>query len=102
MRCALAAQEKGLNVHQFKSLRDPEAARAMQEAGADIGIMAFVTAVRAAGIRHHTQTRHDPVSPLAAAEVSRPQFDQLADHQGRYGNRADHIPSLATGWTKAR
>src|SRR5690242_7108688 len=37
-----AAQEKGLKVHQFKSLRDPEAARAMQEADADIGIMAFV------------------------------------------------------------
>jgi len=37
-----AAQEKGLPVHQFKSLRDPEAARAMQAAGADIGIMAFV------------------------------------------------------------
>jgi methionyl-tRNA formyltransferase len=39
----LAAQQKDLKVHQFKSLRDPEAARAMQEAGADIGIMAFVT-----------------------------------------------------------
>ena len=39
----VAAQEKGLAVHQFKSLRDPEAARAMQEAGAEIGIMAFVT-----------------------------------------------------------
>jgi len=37
-----AAQEKGLRVHQFKSLRDPEAARPMQAAGADIGIMAFV------------------------------------------------------------
>jgi methionyl-tRNA formyltransferase len=37
-----AAQERGLPVHQFKSLRDPEAARAMQAAGADIGIMAFV------------------------------------------------------------
>jgi len=37
-----AAQEKGLKVHQFKSLRDPEAAQAMREAGADIGIMAFV------------------------------------------------------------
>jgi methionyl-tRNA formyltransferase len=37
-----AAQEKGLTLHQFKSLRDPEAARAMQAAGADIGIMAFV------------------------------------------------------------
>jgi len=39
----LAAQQKSLKVHQFKSLRDPEATRAMREAGADIGIMAFVT-----------------------------------------------------------
>jgi methionyl-tRNA formyltransferase len=38
-----AAQAKGLRVHQFKSLRDPDAAHAMREAGADIGIMAFVT-----------------------------------------------------------
>jgi methionyl-tRNA formyltransferase len=38
----LAAQEKGLKVHQFKSLKDPEAAGAMQSAGADLGIMAFV------------------------------------------------------------
>lgn len=37
-----AAQEKGLPVHQFKSLRDAEAARAMHAAQADIGIMAFV------------------------------------------------------------
>src|SRR5258708_40226821 len=37
-----SAQEKGLKVHQFGSLRDPEAARAMKDAGADIGIMAFV------------------------------------------------------------
>ena len=39
----LAAQQKGLSVHQFRSLRDPEATRAMKEAGADICIMAFVT-----------------------------------------------------------
>jgi methionyl-tRNA formyltransferase len=38
----LAAQERGLRVHQFKSLRDREAARAMENAGADIGIMAYV------------------------------------------------------------
>jgi methionyl-tRNA formyltransferase len=37
-----AAQEKGLRLHQFKSLRAPEAVKAMQEAGADIGVMAFV------------------------------------------------------------
>jgi len=38
----VAAQEKGLKVHQFKSLKAPEAAQAMKEANADIGIMAFV------------------------------------------------------------
>jgi methionyl-tRNA formyltransferase len=38
----IAAQEKGLKVHQCKSLRAPEAVQAMREAGADIGIMAFV------------------------------------------------------------
>lgn len=38
----VAAEEKGLKVHQFKSLKAPEAAQAMQAAGADIGIMAFV------------------------------------------------------------
>jgi methionyl-tRNA formyltransferase len=37
-----AATEKGLKVHQFKSLKAPEAAQAMKDAGADIGIMAFV------------------------------------------------------------
>jgi len=39
----LAAQQRSLKVHQFKSLRDPEATRAIEESGADIGIMAFVT-----------------------------------------------------------
>ena len=38
----VAAQEKGLKVHQLKSLKDPEAVEAMKAAGADIGIMAFV------------------------------------------------------------
>jgi methionyl-tRNA formyltransferase len=38
----LAAQEKGFKVHQFKSLKAPEAVEAMKAAGADIGIMAFV------------------------------------------------------------
>jgi methionyl-tRNA formyltransferase len=37
-----AAQEKGVKVHQFKSLRAPDAIQAMKEADADIGIMAFV------------------------------------------------------------
>ena len=38
----VAAQEKGLKVHQFKSLKAPEAVQAMKDAKADIGIMAFV------------------------------------------------------------
>ena len=37
-----AAQEKGIKVHQFKSLRAPEAAQALKEADVEIGIMAFV------------------------------------------------------------
>src|ERR1700752_3471821 len=37
-----AAQEKGLKVFQFASLKSPEAAQAMKDLGADIGIMAFV------------------------------------------------------------
>jgi methionyl-tRNA formyltransferase len=38
----VAAQEKGLKVHQFKSLKAPEALDAMKAASVDIGIMAFV------------------------------------------------------------
>src|SRR3954467_13417704 len=38
----VAAQEKGLKVHQFKSLKAPEPIVAMKAANADIGIMAFV------------------------------------------------------------
>src|SRR5688572_18383918 len=37
-----AAEEKGLKVFQFKSLRDKEAHDAMKSLNADIGIMAFV------------------------------------------------------------
>jgi len=37
-----AAQERGIKVHQFKSLRAPEAIQAMKDANAEIGIMAFV------------------------------------------------------------
>ncbi len=38
----VAAQDKGLTVHQFKSLKAPEAVAAMKAADADIGIMAYV------------------------------------------------------------
>jgi len=38
----VAAQEKGVPLHQFASLKSPEARAAMQAANADLGIMAFV------------------------------------------------------------
>jgi methionyl-tRNA formyltransferase len=38
----VAAQEKGLKLFQFKSLKSPEAAEAMKGLDADIGVMAFV------------------------------------------------------------
>lgn len=38
----VAAQEQGLKVHQFKSLKAPEAVDAMKAANPDIGIMAYV------------------------------------------------------------
>src|SRR3954464_3169900 len=38
----VAAEQKRIRVYQFKSLRAPEATQAMRDAGADIGIMAFV------------------------------------------------------------
>src|SRR5689334_11989430 len=38
----VAAQDKGLKVHQLKSLKAPEAVEAMKAVDADIGIMAFV------------------------------------------------------------
>ena len=38
----VAAQESGLKLHQFKSLKAPEAVEAMKAADAEIGIMAYV------------------------------------------------------------
>ncbi len=38
----IAAQEKGLKLFQFPSLKSPEAAKAMKDLDADIGVMAFV------------------------------------------------------------
>src|SRR3954462_6128386 len=38
----VAAQERGVQVFQFQSLKSPAAGEAMKKLGADIGIMAFV------------------------------------------------------------
>ena len=44
-------------------------------------------AVRAGRIPQHADPRLDPVSPVAVAGLSRRERHQLADHQGREGNR---------------
>ena len=38
----VAAQERGILLHQFRSLKSPEALEAMKATGADIGVMAYV------------------------------------------------------------
>jgi methionyl-tRNA formyltransferase len=38
----VAAQEKGVQLFQFQSLKSPEAREAMKKLGVDIGVMAFV------------------------------------------------------------
>src|SRR5258708_4226526 len=58
-----AAQAKGLKVHQFKSLRVPEAARAMQDSGADIGVMAFALQEFVAIPKHGTIQYHPSLLP---------------------------------------
>ena len=58
-----AAQERGIKVHQFKSLRAPDAIAAMQEAAADIGIMAFVLQFapqELVNIPHHGTIQYHP------------------------------------------
>jgi methionyl-tRNA formyltransferase len=58
-----AAEGKGLKVHQFKSLRAPEAAQALAEAKADIGVMAFVLQFAPqefAGIPAHGTIQYHP------------------------------------------
>ena len=40
-----AALAAGLPVHQFKSLKTPDARRAFEDAGADLGVLAYVTQI---------------------------------------------------------
>ena len=52
----------------------------MKDVGADIGIMAFVLQFAPQEFVQDPEARHDPVPSVAAAEISRPELDQLADH----------------------
>jgi methionyl-tRNA formyltransferase len=80
-------------VHQFKSLKAPEAVEAMKAAGADIGIMAFVLQFAPQEFVKIPKHGTDPVPPFAAAEVPRPVVDQLADLARREGDRPHHLPA---------
>src|ERR1700752_1628678 len=63
----VAAMERGLKVHQFKSLKAPEAVEAMKAANADIGIMAFVLQFAPQDFvkipKHGTIQYHPPLLP---------------------------------------
>ena len=82
------AREKGPPVHQPKSWKTPEALELMKSSNADLCVMAYVHAVRAATRARCTQARHLPVSSLAAAAASRTVVDQLADRHGAARRRA--------------
>ena len=72
-----AAEEKGLKVHQFKSLRGEDAHVALKALNADLGIMAYVL----------------QFAPDSFTQIPRPVLDQLADHPRRQPHRAYDLPS---------
>src|SRR5262249_50186397 len=84
---ALAAQ---LPVHQPASYRKPEAGVVSGVQGAQAGPAGdgLRHAVLAGGVPQYSDQGFDPIPSLAAAEISRPERDQLADHPGRERDRA--------------
>ena len=81
---ALAAK---LPVYQPASYKDAESLGRVQGAQARPAGHGLRHAVRAGRVSQHPDPRLDPVSPLAAAGLSRRLRHQLADHHGRKGNR---------------
>ena len=83
------ALERDLPVHQPTSWKTDEALELMRSFDPDLCVMAYVTPVpqrvldapRRGTIQYH----------LVAAEASRPELDQLADHPGRDRDRAHHL-----------
>ncbi len=82
---ALAAK---LPIYQPASYKDRKVWEEFKALKPDLQVMAFVTLFVPEGFPQHPDPRLDPVSPLAAAGLSRRQRHQLADHQGREGNRS--------------
>ena len=81
---ALAAK---LPIYQPASYKDPKVWDEFKALKPDLQVMAFVTLFVPEEFLNIPDPRLDPVSPLAAAGLSRRQRDQLADHHGRKGNR---------------
>ena len=79
-------------VFQFASLKSDEAQAGAERARRRDRHHGVRAAVRAAGFRQDPEARHDPVPPVAAAEVPRAVVDQLADHPRRDADRADDLP----------
>ena len=82
---ALAAK---LPVYQPASYKKPEVWDEFKSLKPDLQVMAFVTLFVPEEFLNVPDPRLDPVSSLAAAGLPRRQRHQLADHQGREGNRA--------------
>ena len=89
----VAAQEKGVQGFPVRLVsRATRPSRPLKKLDAEHRHHGVRAAVRAAGLRQHPEARHDPVPPVAAAEVPRPVVDQLADHQRRDEDRPHHLP----------
>ena len=85
------ALERDLPVHQPTSWKTDEALELMRSFDPDLCVMAYVTLLVPQRVLDAPEARHDPVPSLAAAEASRAELDQLADHPGRDRDRAHHL-----------
>ena len=88
----VAAQERGMTVHQFPKLTDPAALEAMkagQRRGRRDGLR---HPVRSPGVLQDPEIRHHPVPSQPAAAASRRLVDELGDHLRAQGNRVLHFP----------
>ena len=83
----LAAEQRGVPVHQLPKLTDPAAQEAMRSRQGRYRRDGLRHPVRPAGLRQHPEIRHDPVPPQPAAAASRRLVDELGDHLRPYGDR---------------
>ena len=87
-----AAEEKELPVYRFAKYSDREAQQALAELERRYRRDGLCSAVRAARVLRHPETRDDPVPPVAAAAASRAGLDPVGDHPRPQRDRADDLP----------